>query len=365
VALTTIFNVASAAEKVDAEARRQHPINQNAKERSLALSLLENLNKAANLIVIRPENVVEVIQTLSAVTLLRGAFNTTQIQQIFALEWKFALRASGASMYAHTAGLFVKVLGDMLDPHFLGDVIEEDFGAIPPAGNETYSLETKNFVIALSSTFEQIKVEVGNALLAAQVEGEASVKISAGGVSVSAQKQRADSVGETLLREFPGAEFSMPDDIFGALGAVAGSSVSIFVGYTELVWPGNAPAAVSTSNESFVNLTFGKGVHSLSLGKADGSGLYSVKNLTTPVVMMFEVATPKFNTTDVTANNKTLTIQPQCLYWDIDNGAWSSEGCELTFSNDTHIECTCNHLTDFGTAFKQIGDFIFWPDRTF
>ncbi len=108
----------------------------------MALSLLENLNYAANLMAIRPDNVVEVIQTLSAVTALRGAFNTTQIQKIFALERKFVLRASGASMDAHTVGLFVKVLGGMLDPHFLGDVIEEDFGAIPPAGNETSSLET-------------------------------------------------------------------------------------------------------------------------------------------------------------------------------------------------------------------------------
>jgi hypothetical protein len=58
----------------------------------------------------------------------------------------------------------------------------------------------------LPSTLEQIKFEVRNALLTAQVEGEASVKISA-------QKQRADSVGQTLLREFPGAEFSMPDGI--------------------------------------------------------------------------------------------------------------------------------------------------------
>jgi hypothetical protein len=353
VALSTVSNVASAAGKTDAEARRQRP-----EQTLLGRSLLEHLKAAANLRVIRPENVVEVIQTLSAVTQLKEAFNTTHIQQIFDLELQFALRVSGSSMTIHTAGLFVKALSDLLEPSFVNDIIENDFGTafLQAGGGGRYSLETTNFTSTLSSTFENIKVEVGNALLTAQVEGEASVKISAGGVSVSAQKQRADNVGDTLLREFAGAEFSLPDDILGAIGAAANSSVFIFVGYTELVWPGNAPVDdVSSSNESFVNLKFGRGVHSLSLGKADGSGLHRVKNLTTPVVMMFEVQTPEFNTTtNATANNETISIQPQCLYWDIDEGAWSSEGCAVTLYNETHMECTCNHLTGFGTAFKQI-----------
>ncbi len=363
VALSTVSNVASAAGKADADARRQRPeqtlLGRSLLERRLrpeqtllGRSLLEHLKAAANLMVVRPENVVEVIQTLSAVTQLKEAFNTTHIQQIFDLELQFAFRVSGSSMTKNTAGLFVKALGALLEPSFVNDIIENDFGT----ASSQAEIDTKNFTSALSSKFENIKVEVGNALLTAQVPGEASVKISAGGVSVSAQKQRADNVGDTLLQEFAGAEFSVPDDILGAIGAAAGSSVSIFVGFTDLVWPGNAPVDVSSSNESFVNLKFGKGVNSLSLGKADGSGLYSVKNLTTPVVMTFEVQTPEFNTTtNATANNETIiSIRPQCLYWDIDEGVWSSEGCTVTLYNETHMECTCNHLTDFGTAFKQI-----------
>ncbi|XP_016046811.1 adhesion G protein-coupled receptor L4 isoform X2 [Erinaceus europaeus] len=41
----------------------------------------------------------------------------------------------------------------------------------------------------------------------------------------------------------------------------------------------------------------------------------------------------------------------QCAFWnyslDTMNGIWSSEGCELTYSNETHTSCHCNHLTHF------------------
>ncbi|KAM8789801.1 adhesion G protein-coupled receptor L4 [Rhynchonycteris naso] len=41
----------------------------------------------------------------------------------------------------------------------------------------------------------------------------------------------------------------------------------------------------------------------------------------------------------------------QCAFWnyspDTMNGSWSSEGCELTYSNETHTSCSCNHLTHF------------------
>ncbi|XP_037354615.1 adhesion G protein-coupled receptor L4 isoform X2 [Talpa occidentalis] len=41
----------------------------------------------------------------------------------------------------------------------------------------------------------------------------------------------------------------------------------------------------------------------------------------------------------------------QCAFWsyslDIMNGSWSSDGCELTYSNETHTSCSCDHLTHF------------------
>uniref|UniRef100_A0A8C9B8H3 Adhesion G protein-coupled receptor L4 n=1 Tax=Phocoena sinus TaxID=42100 RepID=A0A8C9B8H3_PHOSS len=41
----------------------------------------------------------------------------------------------------------------------------------------------------------------------------------------------------------------------------------------------------------------------------------------------------------------------QCAFWnylpDTMNGSWSSEGCEVTYSNVTHTSCSCNHLTHF------------------
>jgi hypothetical protein len=45
---------------------------------------------------------------------------------------------------------------------------------------------------------------------------------AAGGVSVSAQKQRAENSEDTLLRDFAGAEFSVPDDILGAIARGSG-----------------------------------------------------------------------------------------------------------------------------------------------
>lgn len=40
-----------------------------------------------------------------------------------------------------------------------------------------------------------------------------------------------------------------------------------------------------------------------------------------------------------------------CAFWNYSpetmNGSWSLEGCELTFSNETHTSCHCNHLTHF------------------
>lgn len=41
----------------------------------------------------------------------------------------------------------------------------------------------------------------------------------------------------------------------------------------------------------------------------------------------------------------------RCAFWnylpDTMNGSWSSEGCELMYSNETHTSCRCNHLTHF------------------
>jgi hypothetical protein len=47
--------------------------------------------------------------------------------------------------------------------------------------------------------------------------------------------------------------------------------------------------------------------------------------------------------------------QTQCLYWDIDQGAWSLEGCAVTLYNETHLECIYNHLTDFITDLNEFG----------
>ena len=47
-----------------------------------------------------------------------------------------------------------------------------------------------------------------------------------------------------------------------------------------------------------------------------------------------------------------------CVYWDVENSYWSSEGCELVsqdYSRD-HTTCRCNHLTIFGVLFDVSGN---------
>uniref|UniRef100_G3RRX8 Adhesion G protein-coupled receptor L4 n=1 Tax=Gorilla gorilla gorilla TaxID=9595 RepID=G3RRX8_GORGO len=50
-------------------------------------------------------------------------------------------------------------------------------------------------------------------------------------------------------------------------------------------------------------------------------------------------------------SNVTDRYRSLCAFWnyspDTMNGNWSSEGCELTYSNETHTSCRCNHLTHF------------------
>jgi PREDICTED: similar to latrophilin-like protein AD len=36
---------------------------------------------------------------------------------------------------------------------------------------------------------------------------------------------------------------------------------------------------------------------------------------------------------------------PKCVYWN--SSQWSSLGCKLIFTNSSHTECECNHLTNF------------------
>ncbi|CAF0708589.1 unnamed protein product [Brachionus calyciflorus] len=50
-------------------------------------------------------------------------------------------------------------------------------------------------------------------------------------------------------------------------------------------------------------------------------------------------------------DNENLAFKPICSYWKYDkdeyDGDWSTDGCELEFTNQTHSMCKCNHLTHF------------------
>ena len=75
-----------------------------------------------------------------------------------------------------------------------------------------------------------------------------------------------------------------------------------------------------------------------------------VNNLSAPV---------KFT---LTTEVKLKTINPMgayCAYWDKEDQAWGTEGCvqkRLLYKEDSiSIECSCDHLTDFGVLFDPDG----------
>ncbi|XP_007103513.2 adhesion G protein-coupled receptor L4 isoform X2 [Physeter macrocephalus] len=63
---------------------------------------------------------------------------------------------------------------------------------------------------------------------------------------------------------------------------------------------------------------------------------------------LYEVEKITFTLNHIKTTDK---YRSQCAFWnylpDTMNGSWSSEGCELTYSNETHTSCRCNHLTHF------------------
>ncbi|XP_071483571.1 uncharacterized protein [Diadema antillarum] len=50
-----------------------------------------------------------------------------------------------------------------------------------------------------------------------------------------------------------------------------------------------------------------------------------------------------------------LNRKALCSFWNYDIGAWSQEGCEVDFFNDTHVQCSCSHLTNFAVL-MQVAD---------
>ena len=40
-------------------------------------------------------------------------------------------------------------------------------------------------------------------------------------------------------------------------------------------------------------------------------------------------------------------LDPTCVFWDVAQNSWSSDGCRLVSTSDTATECQCQHLTNF------------------
>lgn len=62
-----------------------------------------------------------------------------------------------------------------------------------------------------------------------------------------------------------------------------------------------------------------------------------------------------------TATDTVKTLQcpsaiftPECLYWNVNQSAWSSDGCVPSISNSI-MQCHCTHLTDFSSRINAVG----------
>ncbi|XP_030850245.1 adhesion G-protein coupled receptor G6-like [Strongylocentrotus purpuratus] len=52
---------------------------------------------------------------------------------------------------------------------------------------------------------------------------------------------------------------------------------------------------------------------------------------------------------------KQNATNPQCVFWEYTTNAWSSDGCDMTNTSETHTECQCNHLTNFAVLMDVSG----------
>lgn len=43
-----------------------------------------------------------------------------------------------------------------------------------------------------------------------------------------------------------------------------------------------------------------------------------------------------------------------CVYWDVDEHSWSSQGCRVKSSNRTQTVCECDHLTNFAVSMRPL-----------
>ncbi|XP_059096378.1 latrophilin Cirl-like [Tigriopus californicus] len=43
-----------------------------------------------------------------------------------------------------------------------------------------------------------------------------------------------------------------------------------------------------------------------------------------------------------------------CVYWDLDEHSWSSQGCRVKSSNKTQTVCECDHLTNFAVSMRPL-----------
>ena len=57
---------------------------------------------------------------------------------------------------------------------------------------------------------------------------------------------------------------------------------------------------------------------------------------------------------DLTCNSVFVTVA-SCVFWDVKNGVWSSEGCMLNEQVNGSLSCQCTHLTDYVAQFSTIG----------
>ncbi|XP_027056195.1 adhesion G-protein coupled receptor D1-like [Pocillopora damicornis] len=104
-------------------------------------------------------------------------------------------------------------------------------------------------------------------------------------------------------------------------------------------------------NGSVVLCVIYKDLHEVFLtGQTDSAPVTKISNILSATIW------PRSNTfrKNVTLKFKNLVDAPKrsCVFWNTSKNSWSGQGCLLTSRNQSHTECSCNHLTHFAVLMQ-------------
>ncbi|XP_066022649.1 adhesion G-protein coupled receptor D1-like [Pocillopora verrucosa] len=104
-------------------------------------------------------------------------------------------------------------------------------------------------------------------------------------------------------------------------------------------------------NGSVVLCVIYKDLHEVFLtGQTDSAPVTKISNILSATIWSRNNTFRK----NVTLKFKNLVDAPKrsCVFWNTSKNSWSGQGCLLTSRNESHTECSCNHLTHFAVLMQ-------------